>query len=70
MKKFPMPGIFDNTHPGCYYGPKGEYGIVPIIGSSQYMVLGPDGDACVQLKVCRTVETAKKFIDKRLKKKR
>jgi len=70
MKKFPMPGIFDNTHPGCYYGPDGEYGIVPIIGSSQYMVLGPDGDACVQLKVCRTVETAKKFIDKRLKKKK
>ena len=30
MKKFPMPSILGNTHPGCYYGPEGEYGIVPI----------------------------------------
>lgn len=64
--KHPMPGILDNTHPGCFYGPNDEYGIVPIMGSSQYMVLGPNDGACVQLKKCRTVDTAKKWIDQRV----
>jgi len=70
MKKQEMPSILGNTHPGCFYGPDHEYGIVPIAGSSQYMILGPNGGACVQLKKCRTVETAKKWIDKRLKSKK
>ena len=47
--------------------PEGEYGIVPICGSSQYMVLGPNGGVVFNLRKCRTVETAKNWIDKRLK---
>ena len=36
------------------------------MSSSQYMVLGPNGGACVQLKKCRTVDTLMKWIDKRV----
>ena len=61
-RKDPMPGILDDTHPGCFY--KKLYGIVPIIGSKRYAVLGPDNNGtCVHLKTCNSVETAKKFID-------
>lgn len=63
-RKDPMPGILDDTHPGCFY--KKEYGIVPMIGSKRYMVLGPENGICVQLKVCNSIETAKKWIDKRV----
>jgi len=63
-KKDPMPGILDDTHPGCFY--KEYYGIVPIIGSKRYAVIGPDKEGtCVYLKTCNTVETAKKWIDNR-----
>lgn len=56
-----MPGILDDTHPGCFYK---DYGIVPIIKSKRYMVVsGHEG----QLKICNNVETAKKFIDSRPK---
>jgi hypothetical protein len=62
-KKQPMPGILGDTHPGCFYK---DHGIVPIINSKRYMVIGSDGQGnCVQLKVCNSVESAKKFIDKR-----
>jgi len=60
--KDPMPGILDNTHPGCFYK---EHGIVPIANSKRYMVIGPDGGKCVQLKVCNSVDSAKKFINLR-----
>jgi hypothetical protein len=50
-KKDPMPGILDDTHPGCYYG---EYhAIVPIMGSKRYAVIGPDKEGnCTYLKTC------------------
>jgi len=65
-KKDPMPGILDDTHPGCFY--REVYGIVPIMGSKRYMVLGPENNTCAQLKVCNSVESAKKWIDNRIKK--
>jgi len=56
-RKDPMPGILDDVHPGCFYK---NYGIVPIANSKRYMVVsGYEG----QLKVCNTVESAKKWID-------
>lgn len=64
-KKDPMPGILDNTHPGCFYK---DHGIVPIINSKRYMVIGPDGNGnCVQLKICNGVDSAKKWITTKLK---
>lgn len=67
-KKDPMPGILDDTHPGCFYG---EYhAIVPIMGSKRYAVIGPDKEGnCTYLKTCNTVDTAKKWIDKNSSKK-
>ena len=63
-RKDPMPGILDDTHPGCFY--KKVYGIVPIAGSKRYAVLGPDKEGvCIYLKTCNSVETAKKWIDRR-----
>ena len=61
-RKDPMPGILDDTHPGCFYG---EYhAIVPIAGSKRYAVIGPDKEGeCRYLKTCNSVDTAKKFID-------
>jgi len=60
-KKDPMPGILDDIHPGCFY--REVYGIVPIIGSKRYAVIGPKNGVCMQLKVCNSVKTAKKWID-------
>jgi hypothetical protein len=63
-RKDPMPGILDDTHPGCYY--REYYVIAPIIGSKRYAVIGPNKEGtCVYLKTCNTVESAKKWIDKR-----
>ena len=65
-KKDPMPRILDDTHPGCFY--KELYGIIPIIGSKRYAVIGPNKEGnYTQLKVCNSVETAKKFIDRNIK---
>jgi hypothetical protein len=59
--KDPMPGILDDTHPGCFYK---DYGIIQIAGSKRYMVVsGYEG----QLKICNSVESAKKFIDRKVK---
>jgi len=59
--KDPMPGILDDTHPGCFYR---DYGIIKIAGSKRYMVVsGYEG----QLKICNSVESAKKFIDRKVK---
>ena len=59
--KDPMPGILDDRHPGCFYK---DHGIIQVAGSKRYMVVsGYDG----QLKICNSVESAKKFIDLRTK---
>jgi ABC-type phosphate transport system ATPase subunit len=64
-RKDPMPGILDDVHPGCFYK---DHGIVPIINSKRYVVIGPDGTGnCTQLKVCNNVDTAKKWIRNRPK---
>lgn len=63
-RKDPMPGILDDTHPGCFY--KEVYGIVPIAGSKRYAVIGPNKEGiCVYLKTCNAVKSAKKWIDNR-----
>jgi len=56
-KKDPMTGILGNTHPGCVYK---NCGIVPY--KNRYMLI-VNGE---QVKLCNSVETAKKFIDKNI----
>lgn len=56
--KWPMPGILNNKHPGCVYK---DCGIVPY--GNRYMLI-VNGE---QVKLCNSVETAKKFIDRNVK---
>ena len=70
MKYPPNFYILDpEQQPQGFYSNCGNYAAVPIACSKQFMVLGPNKDGmCVQLKKCRTKESAHKFIAKMTKK--
>ena len=70
MKYPPNFYILDSKQQSLgFYSNCGNYAAVPIARSKQFMVIGPNKDGkCVQLKKCRTKETAVKFIAKITKK--